>query len=86
MSRYLRLGRYPDDVNEPHSTLTDAGQGRDTGDRAEERALVLHTSLLGELVIPDEAGRADGLADLARRATQYATRRAYRSAGVGYVP
>jgi integrase len=59
---------------------------------AEEGTLVLHTSLLGELVIPGGAGRAAELADLAARATQYAvrargdgTRRAYRSAWAGYV-
>jgi integrase len=59
---------------------------------AGEGALVLDTTLLGPLVIPDGAGRATELADLAARATRYAvrargegTRRAYRSAWAGYV-
>src|SRR5215212_3062764 len=72
---------------EPVTIVADAAENG-----AGEGALVLHTSLLGELVIPDGAGPAAELADLAARATQYAvrargdgTRRAYRSAWAGYV-
>ena len=50
-------------------------------------SLILQTSLLGPLTIPDGAGRAGELEDLSRRAAVYATRargdgtrRAYRSA------
>jgi integrase len=64
----------------------------DQHDGAGQGALVLHTTLLGDLIVPDGAGRAHELEDLARRATQYAvrargdgTRRAYRSAWAGYV-
>src|SRR5215212_11673762 len=72
---------------EPVTIVADAAENG-----AGEGSLVLHTSLLGELVIPDGAGRADELEDLAQRATQYAvrargdgTRRAYRSAWAGFV-
>src|SRR5215217_745100 len=72
---------------DPAATETDA-----TGSGAGEGSLVLDTTLLGPLLIPDGAGRADELADLAQRATQYAvwargdgTRRAYRAAWAGYV-
>jgi len=62
------------------------------GNEAGKGALVLDTPLLGPLVIPDGAGRAAELADLAARAIHYTvrargdgTRRAYRSAWAGYV-
>src|SRR5689334_2888628 len=69
-------------MTEPPDQNGGAGQG----------VLVLHTTLLGDLIVPNAAGRTDELADLAHRATQYAvrargdgTRRAYRSAWAGYV-
>jgi hypothetical protein len=62
----------PDQMTvDPVTTETDA-----TGSRAGEGALVFDTTLLGPLVIPDGAGRAAELADLAARATHYAVRAA----------
>src|SRR5215213_10282574 len=79
-------------MNELHSASPEAVPESDAGNKTGEGALVLHTSLLGQLVIPNGAGRTDELEDLAKRATQYAvrargdgTRRAYRSAWAGYV-
>jgi hypothetical protein len=59
-------------MNEPHDAPAAAGLDSDTGaeDGAGEGALVLHTSLLGELVIPSRAGHVDKLVDLAQRATR----------------
>src|SRR4051794_41266004 len=79
-------------MSKPYSAPAEAGPDSDTADGAGAGALVLHTFLLGELVIRDGAGRAAELADLAARATHYAvrargdgTRRAYRSAWAGFV-
>ena len=58
---------------------------------AAEGSLVLHTTLLGDLVVPGGAARAAELRELAAQAAVYATRacgpgtrRAYRSAWSGY--
>ena len=53
--------------------------------------LIVHTDLLGDLVVPDSAASAAELQDLATRAAEYAsrarsagTRRVYRSAWRGF--
>ncbi|MHB0722772.1 hypothetical protein ACX4M5_07690, partial [Roseomonas mucosa] len=58
---------------------------------AADGSLTLHTSLLGDLVVPGGAARAAELRELAAQAAVYATRargpgtrRAYRSAWSGY--
>ncbi|WP_338929193.1 hypothetical protein WDZ11_22080 (plasmid) [Roseomonas mucosa] len=58
---------------------------------AADGSLVLHTTLLGDLVVPGGASRAAELQELAAQAAVYATRargpgtrRAYRSAWSGY--
>src|SRR5215212_3388785 len=57
-----------DPTPSPNAASDDATHDSGAG----QWALVPHTSLLGELVIPHGAGRADELEDLAQRATQYA--------------
>ncbi|MBS5905299.1 MAG: hypothetical protein KIC89_21830, partial [Acetobacteraceae bacterium] len=72
----------PDPPAPPASPATPAAAGG---------SLVLHTTLLGDLVVPGGAARAAELRELAAQAAVYATRargpgtrRAYRSAWSGY--
>jgi hypothetical protein len=61
-------------MNKSHSPPAAAQPDSEVENGAGERALILHTSQLVDLIVPNAAGRADELADLAQRATQYAVR------------